>query len=349
MNKYFISPSSTLKTALNKVSKAESKCLLVTDKDEKLLGTLSDGDIRRAILKDQDITRKISNLYNKSSFFLKKGTHSKEEVRKKFLEMQYDVIPVLDNKGKIVQVYTWKSFFSSNQNKKKIKQRIPVIIMAGGKGTRLAPFTKVLPKPLIPIQDKTVIEHIISRFTNSGLNNFFITLNYKSMIIRAFFKELKPRYEVNFVEEKEPLGTIGSVSLIRNKIKDRFFVSNCDIILDVDHLDILNFHKERGNNISIVASARNYSIPYGTCEINEEGFLKKITEKPSFDMLINTGLYLMDKKIIDLIPKNKPYDAPALLSSAMKSGLKVGVYPVDGDDWIDIGQWNEFREAVEKL
>lgn len=349
MKKYFITPGSSLKKALDKVSKAESKCLLVVDKEEKLLGTLSDGDIRRAILENQDISRKISKLYNDSPFFFVEGKYSKSEARKKFTEMKYDIIPVLDEKGKVNQVFTWSSFFSSQKVKDKVTEDIPVIIMAGGKGTRLAPFTKVLPKPLIPIQDKTVIEHIISRFTSSGLENFYITVNYKSMIIKAFFSELNPSYNVDFVEEQEPLGTIGSVALVKSRINDRFFVSNCDIILDVDHADLLKFHKERGNNISIVASAKNYSIPYGTCEINEKGFLKKITEKPSFDMLINTGLYLMDKKVIQLIPPGKSFDAPDLLSQAMKEGLKIGVYPVNGDDWIDIGQWTEFREAVEKL
>ena len=349
MKQYCISPNASVKSALNKVSKAESGCLVVVDKDFKLAGTLSDGDIRRAILENQDISRRITDIYNTSPFFLLEGRFSEQEIKNYFTDMRYDLIPVLDKDRKVVEILTWSSYFSEKKEFVEDSDRLPVVIMAGGKGKRLLPFTKVLPKPLIPIQDKTVIEHIISKFTDSNLDTFFISINYKAAILKAFFQELKPDYKVKFVEEKEPMGTIGSLSLIKQQIKGSFFVSNCDIILDISHADLINFHQERKNDISLVASAKDYSIPYGTCEINEEGFLKKITEKPSFNLLVNIGLYLLNRDILDLIPEGKPLDAPDLISMAMKQNKKIGVYPVHGDSWVDIGQWNEFRQAVAKL
>ena len=221
--------------------------------------------------------------------------------------------------------------------------------MAGGKGTRLEPFTKVLPKPLIPIHEKPVIEHILEHFTNVGVKQFILTVNYKARIMKAYFEELKPDYSIDFVEEQKPLGTAGSLKFLENKFNSPIFVTNCDIIIQADYPDIFAFHQNNGYDITLVASIKNYIIPYGTCELDGEGNLKKINEKPKYDLLVNTGLYVINPDILHLIPENESYDITYLIEDAMKKNKKVGVYPIDDDSWIDVGQWAEYQKAVDQL
>ena len=215
--------------------------------------------------------------------------------------------------------------------------------MAGGKGTRLAPFTKVLPKPLLPINEKPVIEHIIEKFFDYGIANFYITVNYKSLLLKSFFTELKPNYSVKFLGEKKPLGTVGCLKNYRKYFKNSFFVCNCDVIVDVDYNDVYNFHQKRKNDITIVASTKKFEIPYGVCEINKKGNLKKIVEKPKQNLLANVGLYLLNPRILKLIPKNKYFHMTELIEVCRKKGFKVGVFPINDSDWLDAGQLSAFN------
>ena len=218
--------------------------------------------------------------------------------------------------------------------------------MAGGRGTRLEPFTKVLPKPLIPIHEKPIVEHIIDRFLKIGSKHFYLSVNYKSKILKAYFEELKPKYKISFVEEKFPLGTAGSLNLLENKIRGPFFVTNCDIIIKADLDSLFKFHQKNKYDITLVASNKEYIIPYGTCKLNEEGHLSYIMEKPQYDLLINTGLYILNHNVIKMVPENEFFNITDLIDKMIKSGGKVGVYPVDETSWIDVGQWAEYKNAV---
>jgi NDP-sugar pyrophosphorylase family protein len=221
--------------------------------------------------------------------------------------------------------------------------------MAGGKGTRLEPFTKVLPKPLVPIHEKPIIENIIEIFTKLGCTNFHITVKYKGKILKAYFDELQPDYNVHFVEEKEPLGTAGSLRFLDGQFNQPFFVTNCDIIIKADYISLYEFHQKGGYDVTLVASAKDYVIPYGTCELNSNGHLSHINEKPHYDFLINTGLYLLNPDVLKLIPENKFYHITHLIENAKNQGKKVGVFPIDDDAWIDVGQWTEYQKAITKL
>ena len=221
--------------------------------------------------------------------------------------------------------------------------------MAGGKGKRMEPFTKVLPKPLIPINDKTVIEHIIDRFQLFGCENFYLTVNYKSKILKAYFEELDLTYNINFVTEDIPLGTIGSLSFLKKEIKNSFFVTNCDCIVKADYQSIYNFHQSNNYDLTLVASAKEYVIPYGTCELNDNGSLSKINEKPKYNFLINTGFYVLNANLIQLIPDNKFYHITDLISDLRRRKMRVGVYPVYDSSWLDVGQWHEYKQSVKML
>ena len=171
-------------------------------------------------------------------------------------------------------------------------------------------------KPLIPVHEKPIIEHIIEKFTDVGSQDFYLTINYKGKIMKAYFDELSPKYNVSFVEEIEPLGTAGSLRYLNGKFATPFFVTNCDIIINIDHANLMKYHKEEKNDITLVASTKEYIIPYGTCELSSNGDLSHINEKPKYDFLINTGLYILNPELLDLIPENKFYHITHLIEDS---------------------------------
>ncbi len=348
MKNLFVEPDITLKDALKKLSLFGEKCLVVVNKTNKtLLGTLSDGDIRKAILRGNEINTSIKNVYKKNPFYINSNNYKIENAKKLFLKHKIDLIPVVDENKKVVDIIIWNKLF--DQNKKTYKMNLPVIIMAGGKGLRLEPFTKVLPKPLIPINGKPIIEHIIEKFLNFGLNEFYITVNYKSRILKAYFEEAKKNYKIKFIEEKEPLGTAGSLRLLQNKIKKPFFVTNCDIILDVNFFNFYNFHKENKNDISFIASTKNQIVPYGICHLDKNGEFDKIKEKHSSKFLVNAGLYLLQPNLTKIIPKKVSYHMTQLINDAKIRNKKIGIFPVFEDSWLDVGHWSEYKKTIEKI
>ena len=256
------------------------------------------------------------------------------------------LIPLINKSGKIIQVFFWEDIL----NKSPInKINLPVLIMAGGVGSRLQPYTFVLPKPLIPINNKTIIERIIENFQNFGCNNFYVSINFKSKIIKHFFGDLKTKSKFNFLEEKKPLGTIGGAKkLLKNNFKN-LIVSNCDIISKINVSDLVNFHKKNNYDITMVASTKGHTIPYGVCEIDKSGTLKHIKEKPHFDFLINIGIYVLKKDALNQIPSNKRFDMTDLIQKIQSKGYKVGIFPIYDHDWVDVGQWSEYKKALEQI
>lgn len=342
-------PSITIRQAMKALDKTAEKCLLVVDNNNKLLGTLTDGDIRRSILERNDFSTSIKDSFNSNPTCLTQGKYTKKEAINLLRSRKLDLIPIVDENNLVVNYVTWSVFGENNRKHADLLKKVPVVIMAGGKGTRLEPFTKILPKPLVPINEKPIIEHIIEKFTSLGINDFYLTVNYKSRILKAYFEELQPAYKVNFIVEKEPLGTAGSLKFLEGKFSRPFFVTNCDIIIKADYTSIYNFHIKNGYDITLVASIKEYIIPYGTCELNGDGYLSHINEKPKYDFLINTGLYILNPEILKFIPENKFFHITHLIEAVKSEGKKVGVFPIDDDAWIDVGQWAEYRKVVERL
>ena len=343
-----IKPSVTIKDALKQFGKAGKGCLIVVDEKDKLLGTITDGDVRRVILKGKLLNDNINNIYEKKPISLIKGKYTLNKTRELFLKERVDIIPIIDEFKKVVDLVIFTDLFKKN-NIEKRKFSASLVIMAGGKGARLEPFTNVLPKSLVPINGKPVIEHIIEKFTENQISNFIITLNYKSKILKAFFQEMKPKFNVSFIDEPKPLGTAGALSLLTGKIKKPFLVTNCDTIININTDDLLNFHAVNKNDLTLVASAKEYVIPYGTCKLTRKGYLQNILEKPKFDFLVSIGLYVVNPNLTRLIPKNKTFDMIDLIQLVKRKKKQIGVYPIDDESWIDVGQWSEYRKAVEKL
>jgi len=347
--KFLIFKNMTIQESLDSLNKCGSKCLVVVDSKNKMLGTLSDGDLRKAILKGKKLSNKISNIYNKKPKYLTYKNFTRLTAQNLFISFLVDIIPVVDKNKKIINITKMDDVFEKKIKKKIKKKSIPVIIMAGGKGTRLEPFTSILPKPLIPIHGKPIIDHVMEKFNEFGISDYYLSINYKSRILKAFFEESNQKNLINFIEEKKPLGTIGCLSKISKKIKSNFFVTNCDIIIDCDYSDLVKYHIENKNSITVVASFRNYTIPYGDCKIGKNGLLNKIDEKPRINLLANTGMYVMNKEVINYVPKNKKFDLPELVEKIISSNKRVGIFPVSKEAWIDIGQWNEYKNALNNL
>ena len=337
----------TIREAMKVLDRTAEKCLLVIDDNNKLFGTLTDGDLRRSILGGIKFSEPISSSCNTKPKVLFKENHTRSEAMEIMRKYKIGLIPILNKNNIIVDYITWSSL--TNDDEKKQKLNVPVVIMAGGRGARLEPFTKVLPKPLVPIQEKPIIEHIIERFNKIGCSEFHLTVNYKGKILKAYFEELKPDYNIFFIDEHEPLGTAGSLYQLNKKFSEPIFVTNCDIIIKSDYKSIYDFHVRGNYDVTLVASIKEYVIPYGTCELNLEGHLAHINEKPKYEFLINTGLYILNPEILKLIPENKFYHITHLIENVKNKGKRVGVFPIDEDAWIDVGQWTEYKQAIQRL
>jgi dTDP-glucose pyrophosphorylase len=337
----------SIRKTLKLMDESGETTLFVIDISGKLLGVTTNGDIRRWILKNGSLNEVISNAMSRKPVTLREGYSPQElENAKKIMALKgIESIPVVNRDIRVVSIIRWRDFFKVKFGRHK-PINAPVIIMAGGEGERLSPFTKVLPKPLIPIGEKPIIELIMEQFEEYGCKKFYLSINYKSNLIKAYFSDLKHNYEIKYVMEQKPLGTVGSLHLLKNKIKSTFFINNCDILIKADYTDISKFHKENKNKITLVSSMKHYTIPYGVCEIANGGALKAIKEKPEYDFFVNTGMYVMEPEVLNDIPENKHYNITDLIKKYMERHQKIGVYPVSEKSWIDIGQWEELQKTL---
>jgi len=345
LDQFLVPKSISIKEAMRRMDSLGEKILFVVDDKNKLNGSLSDGDIRRWVLKNGTLSEPIEKVFSKDPISVD-NEYNIDSVKQLMLQNKIEWIPVIDQANKICDVLLWGKVFGNGQYRPKEKIDLPVVIMAGGKGTRLDPFTKVLPKPLIPIGEKTILEMIMEKFERYGINEFYLSINHKAKMVKAFFQETTTPYMIHYVEEKKPLGTAGSLRLIINRIKTSLIVSNCDILIDSDYTELVDFHNEGNYDITIVGSFRHFQIPYGICEIESGGRLKSIHEKPEYDYLVNTGMYIVKKEVLSMIPRNEYYNFTDLINQVKDSGGNVGVFPIDEKSWIDIGQWDEYRRAT---
>ena len=345
-----IKKTKSIKDAMLLLDKTGQNCLIVVDENtNKMLGTLTDGDIRRHLLLNKNLNYKIKNVFNKKPKYVNKITPNFSNIKRLMLKYKIDLVPVVNKDLIPIDYCTWEQVFKSKQTKKTFKKAPPVIIMAGGKGKRMKPFTNILPKPLLPVGDKTIIERIIESFNSFGVKHYILSINEKSEIIKSFFQELSGNFKIKFIEEKKPLGTAGSLRLLIGKVSNSFFLTNCDTLTKINYIDLMEFHKKGKFAMSLVASSKKFSIPYGVCELNSKGELKNIKEKIKNNYLVNVGLYVLDPIILKLIPANQHYDITDLIRDIKKQGLNIGVYPIHENAWTDVGQWDEYKKALAKL
>ncbi|AEE20747.1 nucleotidyltransferase family protein [Dokdonia sp. 4H-3-7-5] len=341
----FVDKTCSILQALEKMDSLKRKLLLVMEGDI-FKSVLSIGDIQRAIINKIPLESPIGGIL-RLEITVCSDLEPREEVKSKMLKARTEVMPIISQNGKLIDILFWEEIFGSIKRKKDISLNLPVIIMAGGKGTRLRPLTNVFPKPLLPINEKTIIEDIMDRFVDVGCNNFFISVNYKAKTVKSYFKDLNNSdYNISYFQEDKPLGTAGSMFLIRDKIRTPFFVSNCDILIDQDLEEIYEYHKRNENKITIVSALKSYKIPYGTIETGDNGLLSKMDEKPELVFQINTGMYLLEPEMLHLIPENTFYHITELIDKVKNENHNVGVFPIGENSWQDIGNWNDYKSVL---
>ena len=344
---FLVSETFTIRQAMEQLERTEEKIIFVVDSDLCLVGSLTDGDIRRWILSDGDLKAQVGLVCNRHPRVVEEDFEA-DKLRTEMLERNLSCVPVVSLTRQIVKLVFWKEIFQSDVAVAPKRQlNLPVVIMAGGKGTRLAPFTNVLPKPLIPMGDRTVIEIIIDQFLPYGLKAFHLSVNYKSKILKSFFEELAPQYSVAYIEEREPRGTAGALRALYEDTSDNLIVTNCDIIIQADLAELVSFHEENGHDLTLVASLKDYKIPYGVCELGKGGSLAQIKEKPQYSFLVNTGMYVVRRDKLNLIPENAYCDMTDFIETLKRQGGSIGVFPIGENAWIDTGEWTEYRRALD--
>jgi len=344
--------NASVKDALKQLDLTAEKTLLVVDKTGVFLGAISDGDIRRHLIRGNGLEDSIGSVYNAQAHYVKAGHFEITVVRNMMLDLKILVVPVVDDQRRILDVVLFDEVVDRKESTNRFSVGsidVPVVIMAGGKGTRLAPFTQVLPKPLIPIGEKTILEIIIEGFDRFHVTKFYFTVNYRGAMIKAYFDSIKKKNDIKYLWEKEFCGTAGSLELLPADIADTFIVSNCDIIVKADYAEVLKFHRDSQADLTVIASIQHHVIPYGVVEYGEHGVVSGIKEKPEFSFSINTGVYVVNKSCLKLIPHGEVFHMTQMMEAVIAKGGKVVTYLVNEKDYIDMGQWEEYNKALERM
>lgn len=337
-----IDEENTMIEAMEVLDKVAKKVLFV-EKKGRLTAAITDGDIRRWILKKGNLNAKVKDIanYNPKFLYEKDKSTARDYMKKNSVE----ALPIVDKDMQIISVVLWND--KEIGNRKNLK--IPVVIMAGGLGTRLYPYTKILPKPLIPIGDIPVTEHIINRFHNYGCKDFYLIVNHKKNMIKAYFNEIDKTYQITYIDEEKPLGTGGGLSLLKGKINTTFILSNCDILIEEDYEKMYQYHKKEENLITIICSLKKIRIPYGVIEIGKHGEIDNMKEKPELSFFTNTGCYIVEPKVIKELEEDNEIGFPDIIQRYKNNGEKIGVYPISENAWMDMGQPDEMEEMKKRL
>lgn len=349
LQKLSVPETITAKEALKRLDEGAEKILIVVNGSNKLCGTITDGDIRRWILKEGNLNASVAGFYHRDPKFVFEP-YDVVAVKKMMIKEKIEVVPVIDRDHRLVDVLIWDEIFSSEKKKMRSVLKVPVLIMAGGKGARLNPLTRILPKPLIPLGEKPIAELIMDRFFEFGCDKFYLVVNFKGKMVQSYFESVSSPYQVKLIWEDEPRGTAGGLSLAQELIEsESFFVTNCDVMVKTDYADLFEFHKQSDADITIVGAIQNLTIPYGVIQKTSDGFFDTINEKPEYDFWVNTGMYVIQKEVIQHIPKKGSYDFTELIRTVKTLGGSVAVYPVSQPSWIDVGQWQEYQKALKDL
>lgn len=322
-----------------------TKSLLVFD-GEQFLGMITNGDLQRAIIANKPFDTEIRDLIVNSGKKYALISDDKQHIKEWMMKVRAEMMPVLDFEGNLIKVIFWDELFDEPRNDSREKIDLPVVIMAGGKGMRLKPLTNVIPKPLIPVGDKTILEEILDQFERIGCNHFYLSVNYKADMMHFYLDQLEHHYNIEFFKESKPLGTIGSVSLLKGKITTPFFVSNCDILIDQDYRDVYDYHQRNHNDLTIVTAIKSIKIPYGVIETGKDGLMKGLQEKPDKTYMINTGVYLLNPDCIEEIPDGEFFHITHLMEKIKARNGRVGCFPVSENAWKDMGEWNEYLKMI---
>ena len=341
----YIESDASLLAALKKMDEIHRKLLIVMEGD-KFRSLVSIGDIQRGILRGVGLDEALSNVL-RSKVFVGSPEDVKEELIALLLDQRVEFIPIVTTDQSLVDILFWEDYSKEERHQSDKLTGIPVVIMAGGQGSRLRPLTNIIPKPLVPLDKRPIIQIIIERFMDFGCRDFYISINYKGNMIKAYLDELDLDCNLHYFEEQHPMGTAGSLSLIRDQLKGDFFISNCDILIDQDFSEVMAYHQKAQNELTAIAAIKDFPIPYGVFETTDNGKLTGMVEKPSYKFQVNAGIYILNASVLELVPANSFFHITHLMESLVAANREVGVFPVSEGAWFDIGVWDEYLKTQE--
>lgn len=339
IKKFLINETMTVTDAMKLMSDLGCKILYVHE-DGKLKATLTDGDIRRYLLRSGNVGNTVKDVANYSPKYLINA--SCKDAQEFMQDNLIDSVPSVDDNKRMINIY-----FANYRYKAKHFEKIslPVVMMAGGKGTRLYPYTKVLPKPLIPVGDVPIAERIINQFCEAGCSKFYLIVNHMKNMIKSYFNEIDKNYEIEFIDEDEPLGTGGGIYYLKGIIKEPFILTNCDILIKEDFSKVLKYHKKSKNVITMVVAEQSMQVPYGVVEFDDKMNITSMKEKPTFSYYTNTGCYIVEPSVIDEIKEKKSFGFPDLINECKGKKMNVGAYSVPENSFIDMGEKDMLSRA----
>lgn len=344
-SKYIITEEYSVIEALERLDEVDVKVLFIV-RNNKFCATITDGDVRRAILRRISLSASVSDIANYNPYYVRVG---EEKLALQLLdEKKIPALPVVNENLEIIEIYR-QGDADSGVKYNEEPFDIPVVIMAGGLGTRLYPYTKILPKALVPIADVPISEYIIQSFQKAGCKEFYMILNHKKNMIKAYFNDIDKTYNIHFLDEGAPLGTGGGVYLLKNRICDTFILTNCDILVLDDVREMVAHHKKQKNQVTMVCSLKNFEIPYGVVNFTEGGEISSFEEKPKFSFFTNTGYYILEPAIFQYIEENENIGMPDVIMRMKADNQRIGIYPIGENAWLDMGQIDTMEEMERAL
>ena len=337
IEKIKIVATSTIRKALSVIDSGGVKIALVVDTDNKLLGTISDGDIRRGLLRKKLLNETIEDVYFKNPTTANKGA-SKEDLLHLCLVNGISQVPIVDEDRKVIDLFIIDDGLQKKQHENH------VVLMVGGLGTRLRPLTENTPKPMLKVGGKPILETIVKRFVDDGFTNITMCLGYKSNVIQDYFRDGGSfGANIDYIVEEERMGTAGALTLLEKRLDNPFFVMNGDLLTNINFEKMLDFHVEHNSKATMCVREYDIEVPYGVVNVANEN-ITSIIEKPIHSFFVNSGIYLLEPDCIDLIPDNKFYDMPTLFEELIAAKEKIISFPLQ-EYWLDIGRVADYEKA----
>jgi dTDP-glucose pyrophosphorylase len=330
-----------IRTALVRLdSLAMDAILFVVDENRKLIGSLTDGDIRRGFIKGLGFENNIKEYIHENPIYIYENKYSLD-VLESYKNRNFKVIPILNEKNEIVDIINFRT--------KSTIIPADALLMAGGEGKRLRPLTESTPKPLLKVGDKPIIEYNIDRLANVGIKKINLSINYLGdQLIEYFGDGSNKDLLIDYVNEDKPLGTIGSILLVKEFNFEDIIVMNSDLLTNIDFADFFKTYKECDADMAVAATSYNVDVPYAVLEVNETNTVKSLKEKPRYTYYSNAGIYIIKKKLLKMIPENQFFDITDLMEKVIEMNYKLITYPINGY-WLDIGKHEDFKKAQEDI
>lgn len=334
-----IAPESSLRDALRSIDEGGVQIVLVVDQQRALLGTLSDGDVRRGLLSGAGLDTRVSEIMHRNPKVARE-TDPRPAILAKMRRFGLHQLPVVDAENRVVALQTLDDLVIPE------KYPNPVVIMAGGLGSRLKELTRSIPKPMLKVGDRPILELLIESFVDQGFSNFYLAVNYKAEVIERYFED-GSRFgaHIEYLRETQRLGTAGALSLLPRPPQIPFFVANADLVTRVDYGDMLQKHITCGASATMAVREYEYQIPFGVID-EQDGMIAGIREKPVHRSLVCAGMYVMSPEVLQLITPEQYHDMPGVFESIIRSGKKAASYAVRGY-WLDVGRIADYHKANE--